>query len=84
MMRTYKLEEHHIRLLILAGDAWDRCEDAREDIAKNGTTYVNRSGEPRPHPSIMIERDARIAFARLIRELGLDINEADSRPPELY
>ena len=33
---SFDLEEHHLRLLTLAGEAWDRCEQAREAIALHG------------------------------------------------
>ena len=40
---------------------------------------------PRSRPEIAIERDSRVAFARLIRELDLDTNSPaeSSRPPAL-
>lgn len=70
----YELEEHHLRLLTLAGEAWDRCEAARKAIAELGLTYLDRFGAPRARPEVAIERDSRVAFARLIRELDLDID----------
>jgi phage terminase small subunit len=51
---------------------------AREAVAKHGLTYESRDG-PRPRPEVAIERDARIAFARLMRELGLDPPPPDKR-----
>jgi phage terminase small subunit len=41
-------------------------------IAQDGITIVGREGGSRPHPAIAIERDARIAFARLVAQLSLD------------
>ena len=67
-----ELDEHHVRLLILACECWDEGEAARKAIAKNGMTYVDRFGSPKARPEIAIARDARIGFARLVRELGLD------------
>ncbi|HYN08499.1 MAG TPA: P27 family phage terminase small subunit [Vicinamibacterales bacterium] len=79
------LEAHHIRLLVLACQAWDRGELARETLATEGLTVKNRFGEPKAHPAAGIARDATIAFARLLRELDLDVDPpvAESRPPAL-
>lgn len=84
IMREFiDFEEHHRRLLVLACEAWDRCVQARTMLAKDGITFVDRHGSIKPHPGIAIEKDSRIAFARMIREIGLDITDADSRPPAL-
>ena len=84
VLDDYQLEAHHCRLLLLAAEAWDRCEQAREALAKHGTVYDDRFGAPRARPEVAIERDSRLAFARMIRELALDVNEpADSRPPAI-
>jgi phage terminase small subunit len=81
---NFELESHHHRLLALLGDAWDRGQQARRAIATHGTTYTDRFGQPRARPEVAIERDARIAFARLLRELALDVDPpADSRPPAM-
>lgn len=85
VLTDYQLEEHHRRLLLLAGESFDRGTAAREAIDKHGLTYTNRHGEERPRPEIAIERDARIAFARLLRELGLDVDGGpeEARPPRV-
>lgn len=76
------LQPHHIRLLTLAAEAFDRTQQARETLKKEGTYYTDRFGQPKAHPAVAVERDSRIAFARLIRELDLDAApEPDPRPP---
>jgi hypothetical protein len=40
-------------------------------IDREGIVVSGRFG-PRPHPAVGIEKDSRIAFARLMRELDLD------------
>jgi phage terminase small subunit len=78
----YDLEPHHVRLLTLAAEAWDAGQRAREQLAAEGSTYVDRYGAPHPHPAAAIERDSRVSFARMIRELDLDAAPpADPRPP---
>jgi len=78
----YVLEPHHVRLLTLAGEAWDRCHEARQELEKHGLTYKDRFGQPHQRPEVAIERDSRIGFARLVRELNLDLDPPDeSRPP---
>ena len=80
----YELEGHHLRLLTLAAESWDRGQEARETLAKSGPYYMNRQGEPRAHPAVAVERDSRIAFARLMRELDLDgVPAPDIRPPRI-
>ena len=80
----FELESHHLRLLTLAGEAWDRGQEARQTLAKAGAYYLNASGEPRAHPAVAVERDSRIAYARVLRELDLDGQpEPDVRPPRI-
>lgn len=71
-MRDYQLEPHHVRLLTLAAEAWDRTQEARQALDDNGLIFMDRHGSVKPRPEVAIERDSRIAFARLLRELDLD------------
>lgn len=68
----YDLEQHHERLLTAACEAWDRMTQAREAVTAAGLTVVDRYGQVKPHPLLSVEKDSRIAFARLVRELDLD------------
>lgn len=85
IVREFELEQHHLRLLRLACEAWDRCQQCREIIDRDGVSYVDRFGAPRLRPECAVERDSRTAFARLVRELNLDSAPGpDSpRPPSL-
>jgi len=85
VVSDYILEAHHLRLLTLAAEAWDRCQQAREAIDEHGLTYEDRFDQPHSRPEIGIERDSRLAFARLLRELDLDVEppNGSSRPPGL-
>ena len=85
VIADYDLEEHHVRLLTLACESWDRCVQAREAIAEHGLTITDRFGFPRARPEVAIERDAKISFARLCRELDLDTEATpeNPRPPAL-
>jgi phage terminase small subunit len=76
-------EPHALEVLRLALESLDRGDLGRVELAKAGLTYTNRFGEPRPHPSVAIVRDANIAVARMFRELSLDAGEVlgESRLP---
>lgn len=80
---AYGLRPHQLRILTLAAEAWDRGVQARETLAQTGTTYVDRFMQPRARPEVAIERDSRISFARLVRELALDVAAPGEtgRPP---
>ena len=85
VMEEFELEEHHIRLLILACEAYDAAQEDRKVLQNNGKVFVDRFGQPKPRPEVAIQRDSAISFARLLRELDLDVNmlAARSRPPAL-
>ena len=85
VVEQWELEQHHLRLLTLASEAWDHGQQARRQVDKEGLTVVTRDGGAKLHPAMRVEADCRVAFARLIRELDLDVeppNEA-RRPPVL-
>jgi hypothetical protein len=81
----YQLEPHHTRLLTLAAESWDRCQQAREVLDRDGLTYADRFGAPRARPEVAVERDNKVSFARLLRELDLDVEPPSEgrRPPGL-
>lgn len=82
----YALEAHHLRLLQAASEAWDRMQQARQALADHGSlTFSDPNCNIRAHPCVAMERDARTAFARLVRELDLDAGAPAerSRPPAL-
>lgn len=86
VVATWDLEEHHVRLLSLAAGAWDRAEQARELLAVHGLTFEDKKlNRPVARPEVAIERDSRIAYARLLRELDLDASPGTpgSRPPAI-
>jgi phage terminase small subunit len=86
VLADYELEPHHVRLLTLAAEAWDRCCQAREALAEHGMTFTDRFGSPHVRPEAAIERDSRTGFARLLRELDLDVEPPSSpgRPPAIW
>ena len=85
MVSTWEMDIHHLKLLEAACRELDRAEEARLLIRKDGGVLgKDRVGQLRGHAARKVEREARITFARLIRELGLDVAEATApRPPAL-
>jgi phage terminase small subunit len=82
----YELEQHHLKLLQLAAEAWDTGQEARKSLVSAGSmVFLDRFGQLKAHPAVAIERDAGSSFARLLRELALhDAPEPESRPPRRY
>jgi hypothetical protein len=84
IVAEFELDSHHIELLTLAGKCLDRIESAREILDTEGIVTHDRFGTPKPHPACAIELQNKTIFARLVRELALDIDIPESpRPPRL-
>jgi phage terminase small subunit len=84
VMANYQMEPHHVRLLTAACECWDRMQAAREAIREHGLTMTDpKTGVVRARPEINIERDSKIVFMKLLRELNLSETPPDSRPPKL-
>lgn len=84
ILRVYVLQDHHLRLLQAACEAWDRAQQHRRTLKREGAYFTDRFGQPKAHPALAEERAARNEFRLLTRELGLDGAPTDSRPPRLY
>jgi len=80
---AYELDETASEILTMAGELRDRAEDARQIVAVEGSLVSDRFGQQREHPAAKLERDSKIAFARLMRELGLAADDDDFRPPRI-
>ena len=52
------LEEHHVKLLVVAARAFDEAEAAASIIRRDGIVLETRTGFRRPHPAIRIHNEA--------------------------
>ena len=76
---NFELEDHHLRILECACGALDRAAAAGTLIDAEGLVTHDRWGQAKVHPAVLVERDNRALFAKLLRELGLDRELPDER-----
>ena len=78
VVSEYELESDALLILRTACESFDRAQEARTLIAKEGMVLVNR-----PHPAINIEQQSQRVFLAAMRQLGLDIDPPGpvGRPP---
>jgi phage terminase small subunit len=81
--RAWKLDAHQWEVLRQACRCLDTIAAAEAVVAKDGGVYQDRFGQSKPHPALLIVRDFRGLFVRLVRELGLSDDASDSRPAPL-
>jgi phage terminase small subunit len=80
--RDFALESHHLRILLVAAEMWDRSVSARDSIAEHGLMIEDRYGCLKANPACELERSSKTLFLKAVRELGLDVTEpGESRPP---
>ena len=80
VMVEFELSDSDQVVLVSACEMLDRAEAARKLIEKDGMTIKDRFGQTKPHPCVEVERQSHLAFVRIRRELGLDVEPPDSRP----
>ena len=83
VVADFVLDTHQLELLLRLCEASDLADLARQQVAAEGLTTTDRYGQVKAHPAVNIERDARIAVARLVRELRLEDAPDEARPPRL-
>jgi phage terminase small subunit len=72
VVAAFTVEAHHARLLLLACEALDRHEIARQSLAENGLVYFDRFGAPHSRPEVGAAKEAAATFMAALRQLGLD------------
>ena len=80
---AFVLDPHQLELLLRLCEAADLADKAREQVAAEGLTTTDRYSQVKAHPAVNIERDARLAVARLMRELRLEDPPEEPRPPRV-
>lgn len=85
IVTVFELEEWHILLLNECAAAWDRAQQARRLVDRDGPVAYDRWGQAKEHPATRIERDSMAAFRQMWRELDLDNApaEPESRPARM-
>jgi P27 family predicted phage terminase small subunit len=82
VLDAYDLQDHHVRILQLACEAFDRAQEARQTLEFEGLVMPSRQGS-KVNPLVRVANDCTVIFVRCVRELGLDVEPPDSRPPAL-
>ena len=86
VLKEYQITDtHDLRRLDLAAHCLDRIEHCQRVIDDEGPFIKDRFDQTKEHPACKTERDNKVLFARLVRELGLDLENPETpRPPGLY
>ena len=73
MLADYHVEDAAgLALLRVACESFDRSEDARRTIRKEGAVIKDRFGQSKVHPAALIERDAKTQMVAALRALKLE------------
>ena len=81
IVQEYELEQHHQALLQQACKCLDDLDLAEQALNEQGRYFLDRYNQHKEHPAANDSKQLRGLFQRLVRELGLDLNETESRPP---
>ena len=78
--RNYALrDEESVRILEEGMGSLQRARLAREAINKEGTIFLDGKSQLKPHPLLVVERDARAAALAAFRQLNLELPKSTSK-----
>lgn len=85
IVAEYGLEDEAGKLLLqVSMEAFDRMRAAQKAIAEDGMIARGSKRQPRAHPLLAVERDARAQMLAALKMLNLDIEplrDGPGRPP---
>ena len=81
--KSFTLKEHHDIVLKTALEAYDRLQQARQIIDKDGAVIEAHNGYYQKNPMLQIEKEARSGFLAAWKALNIDIEPPKDlgRPP---
>ncbi|MDI6798095.1 MAG: hypothetical protein QMD09_14195 [Desulfatibacillaceae bacterium] len=83
VLTDYEIEDAQRPLVVLAAQTLDKIAEAERIINEDGAFFTDKAGKPRKHPALDCQRNDKIAFARLCRELALSDEPTEARPPRI-
>ena len=72
---VYELTDAQLQILKFAARQCDRAAAARQRLATEGLTVVDHRGVPKENPTLSVERHATNTFLKLVKAIGLDIEQ---------
>lgn len=79
IVSEYRIDQAAGLILATALESWDRREQARQALLRDGCVALDRFNQPKASPWCAIERDAALILHRSFRLLGMD---QEPRPPK--
>lgn len=77
----YQLDDDAGRLLLqTALEAFDRMRECQTAIEQDGMIVRGSTRQPRSHPLLTVERDARSQMLSALKSLNLDLEPLRDRP----
>lgn len=80
VLSEYEFSQTDLSTLFMAGECLDRLKQVRERIVKDGLQVPDRFGIMKAHPLCAVERDNRLTFVRINKQLGIIDNKGEIRP----
>lgn len=69
------LDAGGLAVLEQAARCYDRAEEARRMLDREGVVVKDRWGQRKPHPAAPVERDARAQLLAALRQLNIETPE---------
>ena len=81
LLMEWKIDEPGSVAILVSGlESYDRCQEARRILARDGLTIIDKFDQIKPHPLLACVRDAEASFRAALRQLGVDKSPDDTPP----